>query len=266
MYVGNKKLGVYVNSFDGCADLWDSFFMLVKNFWNDCIYSIYLVNNSKEYKYPGVNINIVHTGPEKNWVDRTARSLNMIDEEYVLFMLEDYFISKKIINDDIEEILSYMENNDVYYYQLSIGYPNDKRRIRVNAGTKKDYSISLQPAIWKRKKLLEVLSEVDGVSPWAVENYLNQKYKNSNDIPGAYRDTRDILGYKNGVLRGKWILDTIEYFKKQNINFDLGEREIMSRKASLRYDVANKFSGYLPETIKTFVKRIFKIIKYDYLR
>lgn len=265
--MGNKKLGVYVNSFDGCADLWDSFFMLVKKFWNDCIYSIYLVNNSKEYKYPGVNINIVHTGPEKNWVDRTARSLNMIDEKYVLFMLEDYFISKKVVNDDIEEILNYMEDNDVYYYQLSTGYPNDKGSIRVNAGTQREYPISLQPAIWKRKKLLDLLSEMDGVSPWEVESYLNLKYKsNLMGIHGAYRDTRDLLGYKNGVLRGKWILDTIKYFKKYDINFNLGNREIMSRKDSFKYDMANIFSRYMPGLIKRVVKKVFKIIKFDYLR
>lgn len=263
----DKRLSIYVSSFDGCEDLWGPFFGLMKIFWCDCKYPIYLINNEKKYSAPIENLNIIHTGVEKNWLDRTIRSVDMLSEKYILFMLEDYFISKKIKNEDIEEILNFMEDNKAYYYQLSRGCFDAKDAIRVNVGIMKKYLISLQPAIWERKKFLSILKEINGKTPWDAECYLNQKYSGvQREIYGAYCDTRDLLGYKNGVLRGKWILDTVNYYKEQGIALDLGKRKVMSRSAMLKYNIADYVSDNLPEEIKCFVKKIMKTLNIDYLK
>lgn len=260
-----NKLAIYVSSYDGCSDLWETFFTLTDRFWPDCKYQTYLINNEKEFTHGDVKV--LHTGPEVHWFSRTIRSLKMIDEEYIMFMLEDYFISKKIQNRDIDDILTYMDNNRAFYYQLSIGNTKSKEPICVNVSAKTNYPVSLQPAIWKREVLVEILEKINGKTPWDVENYFIQQYRGKTEvIPGAFHDTRDLLGYKNGVLRGKWILDTVKYYKKLGIEIDTGTREVMSSSKMMKYRIAAFTNHHIPEPIKSLSKKVLKVFHFDYLK
>ena len=89
-----NRLAIYVSSFDGCCDLWNTFFSIFNRYWGDCCFPVYLINNELKYEREGVHL--INTGPEVNWFDRTIRSLNLLEEEYVFFCLEDYFISKPV--------------------------------------------------------------------------------------------------------------------------------------------------------------------------
>ena len=145
----DRNLAMYVSSYDGCSDLWETYFSLLDKFWPDCAIPIYLVNNEKEFAYKRVKV--INTGKEVDWFNRNINALNQINEKYIIFMLEDYFISKMINNADFDEIISFMEDNGVYYYQLSVGNTKLKLPQRVNVTAKTNYPISLQPAIWNRE-------------------------------------------------------------------------------------------------------------------
>lgn len=82
-----------MSSYDGCSDIWDVFFDIWEKFWEDCHYPVYLVTNEKNYSRK--NVIVLKTGKEINWFFRTIASLEQMKEKYVLFMLEDYFLSKK---------------------------------------------------------------------------------------------------------------------------------------------------------------------------
>lgn len=260
-----NKIAIYVSSYDGCSDLWNTFFNLFDTFWPTCDCPIYLVNNEKNFEHK--NVNVIHTGTEINWFHRTIESLESLENEYVLFLLEDYFLSKHINNEDIEEIVSFMCEKDVYYYMLSkrADQPKEKIRYAVDATTR--YAISLQPAIWNRKKLLEILYEINGQSPWDFEIYFSEKYKGkTGTIEGVYYDTRDILGYKNGVLRGKWIPATLKYYKKLGITIDKGTREQLPLKTVLKYNIATWVSRNFSTDFKEWIKKFLKKINFDYVR
>lgn len=260
-----NTLAVYVSSFDGCSDLWDTFFMMLDKYWPDCDYNIYLVNNEKPFSHNKTKV--INTGPEINWFNRTLKSLASINEKYIIFMLEDYFISKTINNEDIDEIIHFMDINYAYYYQLSKGNTKSKDKVRTSVSSKTEYPVSLQPAIWERQVLIEILKEIDGDTPWDVENYFINKYEKSNEIiPGVYHDTRDLLGYKNGVLRGKWIPATLKYYKNLGIDIDTGNREVMSNHKMRKYKLAVFFHKKMPKSIKRVGKKILKVFHFDYLR
>ena len=261
----NTSFAVYVSSYDGCADLWDTFFSMIDRFWPNCGYPIYLINNEKVYNHEGISV--VNTGPEINWFNRTINSLSDLNEKYSMFMLEDYLISKKIENETIDEILSFMELNQAFYYQLSVGNTKSREKMRTIVSAKTSYPISLQPAIWEREKLLLILKQINGKTPWDVENYFIKEYQGKKDvINGAYHDTRDILGYKNGVLRGKWIPSTIDYYRKLGILIDTGEREIMSAEKMKKYRLAGFIHKKAPKWLKKIGKKLLKTIHLDYLK
>ena len=122
-----EELAIYVSSFDGYKDLWDNFFRIFEIYWPECSVKVYLVNN--EESYIRENITVLNTGAERNWFYRTNLSLSQISEKYILFMLEDYLISKKVEEGDISEIISFMKENKIYYYRLSKNKLKEARKL-----------------------------------------------------------------------------------------------------------------------------------------
>lgn len=139
----NDTLAIYVNSYDGSSDLWDTFFKIYDKYWSECPYHIYLVNNEKIYIHK--NVKVINTGSEVDWFHRAIKSLDSIDSKYILFMLEDYFISKVYKQDEIDSILNFIKTNKIFYYQLSPKFLKKEDILPVHEHD--EYPISLQPAI-----------------------------------------------------------------------------------------------------------------------
>ena len=191
-------------------------------------------------KYEYKDLITIKTGKENDWFYRTIKSLESIDEDYVLFLLEDYFLSKNQYNKTYDSIIDYMYSENIYYYQLSSVQSKSKEAV---ADYNKDisYPISLQAAIWNRKEFLNILYEIydtGAKTPWEFEKYfvlLNKEPKKiKNYTSGIRYNTEDILGYKNGVLQGKWILKTVNFYKKRGIVIDTTKRGIQTKLDSIK--------------------------------
>lgn len=261
----NKNdLAIFIDSFDGYSDLWNDFFKVFNYYWDDCIFRKYLVTNELDFFDPQTTI--IKTGKEVDWFQRTIKALESINEDYVLFMLEDYFISKKPKNEDFIEIMDCMEKENVFSYRLSvtkkIGMRKSSNYIRVSS--KERYKISLQMAIWNRKKFLEILKEIQmhgGHSPWDFENYfVNKSYIEENEffVPGILNDLRDLLGYKNGVLQGKWMRSTVSFYKKKGISLDTHKRGMMDVKSTIYYNIKKCVARYAPTKLVPVIRYILK--------
>lgn len=262
-----RNVGIYINSFDGYSDIWPSFFSIWNHYWEECPYKMYLTSNEKEFHFN--DLVVLKFGKETSWIERTIKTLEMIDEEYIIFFLEDYFISKKISSEVIEEIIVHMKNNNLFYYQLSnrMNLEQNKKYIKIDKSI--PYPISLQLSIWNRMELLEFLKvmQFERVkSPWDFERYFIDKYKNSKGIlRGVEYDTRDIFGYKNGVLQGKWIRNTLRFYKKQGIKIDTSKRGIMTFKETLYYEIKKYFSYKMSSKNKRIIKSIMKKFGFKFM-
>ena len=263
-----EDIGIYINSFDGCSDIWPVFFKIWDTYWTECPYQMYLTSNYKNYNYK--NLKVLKVGKEKTWLDRTIKTLEMVSQKYIIFFLEDYFISKKINLNEIEEICKHMHHKNLFYYQLSNRGDLKKNDKHIKAKKSLMYPISLQLSIWDRIKLIEILKNMDSIgnytSPWDFERYFVEKYKNTTGpLLGVEYDTRDLMGYKNGVLQGKWIRATIKFYKKRNIKIDCSQREIMSLKETFYYNVKKYFSLKLSGKSKVIMKMIMKKFGYTFM-
>lgn len=265
-----NNVAIFIDSFDGYSDIWPSFFEIFNKYWSNCQMPIYLVTNEKEFDYK--NLVNIKTGKEKDWFYRTIKALEEINEEYIIFFLEDYFVSKDINEKYIIEIIDYMKENDIFYYQLSKKDVCKKTKDNIiQVLTTHEYPISLQLAIWNKEKFLNILCEIynnNNVSTaWDFENYFVLKYKNSNckKISGAIYDNRDIFGYKNGVLQGKWFLSTINFYKKRGIIINTRDRKITTIKETGNYYLKKYFSTKLNYRIKRIIKIMMKRIGYEFM-
>ena len=153
-----------------------------------------------------------------------------------LFNYKKYLLSKKIYYTfDIEEIINYMDNNDIFFYRLSLRSDLDKKYIRHQITGESVYAINLQPVIWNRENFiskLEMLQTLGCKSPWDFERYFINYFENKKTkeiISGIIYDTRDIMGFKNAVIQGKWVRHVIKFYKDEfGIILDIGSRECMS--------------------------------------
>lgn len=261
----HTNTAILVDSFDGYSDLWDVFWSIFDIYGSECPYNKYLVSNEKDYVRSGV-INI-KVGKETNWFERTIKAIKEVKEEYFILFLEDYFPSKKIDFHEIDRIVRKMQEENIFFYRLSMraGLPKNKSFVEMPENS--DYPITLQLAIWNRDMFEKIVTQLhnDGCSsPWDFEVYLKNNYKycppENGKLTKIRFDTRDIIGYKNGVLRGKWFPDVRKYYSRQGIDFSQSNRKIMPFNQYMRYRaicfVSANFSPRAKEKLNNFLIKL----------
>lgn len=260
-----NDLAIFIDSFDGNSDVWPTFFRLFSTYWRDCQYNRYLISNSDSFS--AENLTVIKTGSDRGWFTMTIKGLENVKEEYIFFLLEDYAFSKNIENLNFEDIVRRMEEENIYYYRLTrpSRFPADQSFVSVPEST--PYPISLQPAIWNKTVFLETLKDIfsrGAKTPWEFEKTFIEKFRNGRDdvnIEGIAYDTRDLLGYQNLIIQGKWDPRVIKFYKKQGIAIDVGDRGYMPMKAVFwdgmkRNKLIRSLSNKSQVRIKKFLKKI----------
>ena len=246
-----KGLSILVVSCDKYNDLWPVFFEMKKKNWSDCQYRTYLGTN--EIKAEINDVVSICVGEDLSWADNVKKMLDSIKEDYVLMLLEDFFIDRKIDNREINNSLEFVKSKDIDCMRLEPLEPplfvmnHGLRAGRLNP--KAPYYVSTQPAIWKKNVLKELLKE--GYSAWDFEQ------KNSNELSENAKVTYNFWGtkkyifhHKNGVERGKYYLSTVNILRKNGITVDVEERGILNDKNVILKLKLMKYK------FKMFVKRI----------
>lgn len=262
-----NKMAIVVSSFDGYSDLWDNFFLCFNKFWKDCPYQVYLINNFLKPEI--LNIHILNTGKEIDWKNRMLKSLNSIKEEYILLMLEDYFIGEQVNNDIINEILIEMVEKDFKMYKIT-NLPKGTGKVKGKEYLSpifKDerYGINLQCAIWKKKELIESIKKINS-SAWDFEEYFLKETKLAKHEPiaGYYVDNREVIKIYNGVLKGKYIRATLKYFKSKGIVLNMKNRERLSFKEEIIHTLKSRISKILNNKQKRLLKKILRRLGFKF--
>lgn len=236
----SNLLTILVVSYDGYSDLWNDFFKCKQYNWPDCPFETVLANNIKAYeKY---NVKVINCGEYSQWSTRTRIALQKIKSKYVLFMLEDFFISSKVKTENILQALSLMEKEELLYYKLQtfskINTPffkNDKNLNIIPYDLK--YGISLLAAIWDRNFFIQKVG-TDDYNPWKFEADRNAEC-GQNAIDGAkvkyVFDNRNILNICHMVVQGKFIPWSIKEMKRKGFEIDTSYRSILGVKDGLIY-------------------------------
>ena len=246
-------------SCDDYSDLWDPFFQLLKKYWKDCPYKFVLNTESKTYKSDYFDVETFQfykPNCKVPWGKRLIKHLKNIETDYVIIMLEDYFLYSYVNQKRLDECIEYMESHkNTAHIRLS-----DKLRVKDSDlsldyyGRFRDqfYMMSLQPGLWRREDLIRFT--LTHYTPWDFEvqgskrcwrrfkeDFLVMVEGNDNIIPTDFR--------KYGVSKKKWQIDTVDFFEKNNINIDFSERGIID---------LTKLKPYYPTGIER-LKHKFKI-------
>lgn len=226
-----------VNSYDGGEDLWEGFFTCLKYQWPGFSMPIVLNTESKKYHYDGFSITSFGLYPDGGrkipWSKRFIETLKRVDTEYVLVLLEDFWLETPVDTEHFEKTLNWMRNNPeiaCFSYQPVPGDNiKDERFPRFERlPQKRDYRMNCQAALWRRERLIAFLRPHE--SPWEFERWGSIRSQRYKDLIYTLEDNQkpvfcyDIV-FGGAIHRGRWNKTVaVPIAEKYGLNIDFEVR------------------------------------------
>ncbi|MDD5368679.1 MAG: hypothetical protein PHQ40_06335 [Anaerolineaceae bacterium] len=221
-------LSILIVSCDHYADLWKPFFALFWKNWPDCPYKVFLGANFNKFD----DARVIHLliGQEKGWSENARLMVEQVPSEYVLLLLEDFFLRSDVNNNLIIQCLMSLSELDGGYMRLK-PFPKPDRKLALSPGIGliecgAPYRTALQAAIWEKTTLLTLLK--NGETAWDFE--LKGSRRSDDITKGFYSTWKPLINYEAGVTLGKWLPHVLERCIKQGIEVDTGARSVMSQR------------------------------------
>lgn len=264
----SNDVAILVNSCDKNSDLWDIFFYFYKKNCSNLKYKVYLNTETKKYKnYDVININQYTNLDTKEWSLRLKRALNFIKEDYVIMLLDDYFITE-LNNEKLQKAESIIKRGDtcVVYTILNENYINNVKKNNDNFYIVKKnmlYQMSLQIGLWNKNDLLKLL--VDFENPWDFEIMGSKRIRRivkTKDIAFQSLNSNNdaFIAYQQGIMKGKWLSDVIpmllaEGFEESDLFKNRGSGINDTRSSFELLSFINYYTDYFKRLIKYVVSR-----------
>lgn len=235
------NLTLFVSSADSYSDCWLPFFELLEKNWPECNFNIILNSEKKVFTYKNLPIlcPVVQNKHKDTlpWGRRLKETLEYVQTDYILWILDDFFIRSKVNHRAFLEIFSYMIQNNIPHVSL-MDQPGPNYEIAfdklVARGRESKYLISLQVGLWKTEVFNKYV--LDHESPWNMELLgtkrayvysesfysLNPKYIEKEDYIFNY--LFDCKGDKlttGAIKRGKWISEVPDFLNNEGIRHSI---------------------------------------------
>lgn len=232
-----------VSSCDKCSDLWQPFFALVKKYWTGFDRKVYLCTDSKAFEYKGIDIECPLRMPQgSTWSENLMTLLKQIKEDYVLFMLDDFWLKTKIniaqLNRCEEIIKSDSEIGFIcLIHQLEPSADNPvstKYPFLIEYGRKTPYRVTTQAGLWRRDYLLSLLRKHE--SAWWFEMFGSKRSCRSKYR--SYVVSESLFDYDDGgvLFRGSYVKEYVDRFRKDE-HVVLDSRRRIAEKSLLMSEV-----------------------------
>lgn len=214
--VVKDKYVILVLSCDKYEPCWKAFFTLLDKYWERHP-KVYLVTESKKCEYcDTINVD------SNVWSVRFREALKKIDSEYVLTMLDDFFIRDYVDNDRIDNI-EFDNNTICYNFELEYRMPKERYENWDLQENNQVYLHSCQPSLYDREKLIGELGGNVSPQEWELQ-VVNSPYKfyiNNKDfiIDIGYRHQDLSIGW--GITRGKLARECKEFLEKEGLGSEI---------------------------------------------
>ncbi len=237
-------ISILVSTCDSYHDVLDLFFYGIGEYWSNCPYKFYINGEKKAYDFNNFNNEIVtNISNEEKWGSRLLNTLDKIEDEFVITLLDDYILESEVNDDNLNYVISTIKNNSeiscIYLHYLDsfdfidCGIPNLKE---IAFGSL--YKINTLPAIWRRKDLIAILDRDD--DPWSWEAFSmyrpNAKNMKIMSVKSSFYNIYNYSSLTGGAIyRGKWVKKVVENkFIKYQISPEFSNREYLEENFSIK--------------------------------
>lgn len=262
----DNDISILIIGYDPYIDVWNHYFDLLNKYWPDRPQT-YLASNSASPHYE--NVNVIPCGEDAEWSKKVYLSLDKIPTNYVVLLLEDFFTTKPVNNKSFNSLVNLIEKNNVDYCKLLNqskikGKPFLSKKYLHVLSEKSEYGVSLQPSIWKKSFLKNLVGE-GNYNAWVFEfNQVKNKTHCNHDYI-CLGDDRNILEITHAVVQSKYLRKAVRVFKKQNYSIDTSTRPMMSIRDEFKYDLKRNMSDITPHYLKPLFKKIGKKMNVDFV-
>lgn len=239
----SSKIPLIVSSCDKCSDLWQPFFTLVRKNWTEFDRKVYLCTDSKNFEYEDIDIECpLRMSQGSTWSENLMALLNQIKDDYVLFMLDDFWLKTKVDIEQLNRCEKIIKSDpDVGFicliYQqepstenpISRNYPD-----LIEYGRNTPYRVTTQAGLWRRDYLLSLLRKHE--SAWWFEMF-GSKRSRSSDYH-SYVVEKSVFSYDDGgvLFRGCYVEEYIRFFK-DNKNIYINPKRRIDSKVNLMAEI-----------------------------
>ena len=242
----SPRATVLVFSCDQYEDAWYPFFTLMDKFWVDCPYRILLNTESKACSVLLNHIKVdtlqlYMEGENIPYGKRCLDHLKHINTEYVITLMDDFFIRSDVDTATLERIMDWMDKDETIasfcllhhddrhscrYLREERGYENFSLRPRYC-----NHNYDMQACIWRKKAYQKTWRSF--MNPWEWEGPANYRSFDDGykyfDLDDDAHFPIDYIDYKkhewSGIRKGKWVKETVcELFDKNGISIDYSKR------------------------------------------
>lgn len=260
----NNQITMLILSCDKFSDLWDGHVQMLERNWPDRDMETFIVTDKETMKrYPGICI--INAGETKEWSERLQFALEQVQTPYVFITLDDYFLIKKVNNQNIERLVALMEERKIDYVRLFKrptkatkeaidGYP---KLYHVDRAFK--YSVNLYSGIWKKDFIYSCVQ--NPLNAWEFEVSLSKmacKYQ----AECAVDNNHDFV-ILDVVRKGKLLHNSYFYFKLHPGIYN-GKRAVNSISDELRLAVKTVVGRYTPMPVHNAIKRVMRKFGYQF--
>jgi hypothetical protein len=218
-----EQFAILVTSCDKYSDLWEGFFSQLNANLSLPIKK-YLIANHK--KYDGSFSNQVETiciGDDVSWSDGLGIALNHIQEEKIFVIVEDFFISKKIDEDFMREVISFSQsqNTQLIHFANLPGSVDSQFPKYLKCDNGMPYLTSVC-GIWDRRYMKSLL--LNGENAWQFEIYGSYRAQFSGDRIYCLRTP--LFEFKNMVQKGAWVKSNVAWARENGVPMSFDHRPI----------------------------------------
>jgi hypothetical protein len=263
----DTRCTILIPSPDTNRELLRLFVLMKSRFWRDCSLSTFVATQTENWASYGNDINYLYTGENSSWGERMHEALKKIQTPYILFLCDDFFISKNIDNERFDYILEKLIKRNAKFCRFfppahnSDIAPDLWEVLPIPKNV--PYGINIGGGIYSRDYLMDLIGDgtIDG---WTIENELNKQCANYNK-DDYYEDcfwiSGNFLGIIHGVSKGKWFPSAKRKIKKLGYKVD-DSMLTMSRLQEIKLSMVSKIGKRLTPRMRKILKQNFKFLKF----
>lgn len=230
------KCTLVICSCDTYDDTWLPFFKILKDRWPDRPYPIVLNTESKEFNYDDMKIKTfsLYPPPKKvNWGKRLIETLENIKTEYVLILLDDFFLEKTVNQNEIDKCIQWMDDNKniaVFSFMPTKGenIRDNKYEFFEKRPQNGEYRLNCQAAVWRREYLIKYTRPHE--NPWEWElNGSKRSSRYTEEFYSLIEGSPLVFDYDlihgGAVHRGRWVREVLNKITKTiEVDIDYSKR------------------------------------------
>lgn len=223
------NLAIVVTSCDTYTrDCGRPFLTLLDRYWQNHPKAYWIAEKLWPDGFVGATVN------EPCWTKRVRLALEQVEEEFVVFVCEDFFLRSPVDERRIAYCARLLhEYPNIACFNTELAYRHvyeDKYFGKSISGfglqhKRQIYNFSCQPSVWRKSALIDCLSVIDG-DAWQWELTKDDtKYDFFLNTGATIIDIGYDFGKPFGIYRGKWVTsDMVPLNEKERLEIDFTKR------------------------------------------